>query len=214
MSNQGALSILEDNMEKCLEYLKLALEKEGYSLGLEFSFGLDLAVSDYFDEQSKIYNIPWAPKFKHSTDLIRLYKSWINKYHIDYIEDAFADTDYEGWESIVNIFNNMVMISGDDLFATNINRLNSFYKIANMAVVKPNQIGTISETIDFIRKAKDLGIKMLISQRTGETDDVIITHLAYAFDLMYLKAGGIQRMERVAKFNELIRIKEWENNNE
>lgn len=214
VSNQGALSILEDNMEKCLEYLKLSLEKEGYSLGLEFSFGLDLAVSDSFDEQSKIYNIPWAPKFKHSTDLIRLYKSWINKYHIDYIEDAFADTDYEGWESFVNIFNNMVMISGDDLFATNINRLNSFYKIANMAVVKPNQIGTISETIDFIRKAKDLGIKMLISQRTGETDDVIITHLAYAFDLMYLKAGGIQRMERVAKFNELIRIKEWENNNE
>ncbi|MCD7839156.1 MAG: phosphopyruvate hydratase, partial [Erysipelotrichaceae bacterium] len=132
-----------------------------------------------------------------------------------YIEDGFADTDYKGWQLFMkNVNVNNIMISGDDLFATNIKRLNQYKGLANMAVVKPNQIGTVSETIDFIIEAEKKGVDMLVSQRTGETDDVIITHLAYAFGLLYLKAGGIQRMDRVAKFNELIRLEEWMKNYE
>lgn len=208
ISNQGALSALIKSVEDGMSYLKMAVEKEGFKLGDEFTIGLDLAVSDYYDEIKNKYHIPWAIDCEDSDQLIKLYLDWVNNYTVSYIEDGLADKDYVGWEKIMKYLGNQIMISGDDLLATNIHRLEKCKNLCNMAVVKPNQIGTIFETVEFIKNAKSYNKKMLVSQRTGETEDVIISHLAYAFQLSYLKAGGVQRMDRVAKFNELIRIED------
>ncbi len=208
VSKQGALSILIDNIEGCLEYVNYAIQLEGYELGLDFMIGLDLAVTDYYDINENVYNIPWAGDALKDNDLLELYTKWISKYNVIYIEDGFADSDYIGWKKFIDRFGSKIMISGDDLFATNLQRLKQHNDIANTAVVKPNQIGTLLETIKFINECKTKNVCMVVSQRTGETEDVIITHLAVAFGLSYLKAGGIYHMDRMAKFNELIRIYE------
>ncbi len=208
VSKQGALSFLADDVQTCLDYLKCSVEDEGFTLQKDFSVGLDMAMTDYYDIESNTYNVPWLGNKISGKQLICIYDEWVNKYHVSYIEDGLADSDYQGWKDLYEKLGSKIMISGDDLFATNTGRLEKYYKIVNTVVVKPNQIGTLLETKEFIEMCKKKEMKMVVSQRTGETEDVIITHIGVGYGLNYLKAGGVNHMERIAKFNELIRIYE------
>ena len=192
--------------EEPFEVFMEAVDKAGYVAGKDVAISLDIAASDLYD--GKNYNLPLDKKSFSRNDFFELMKSWCGKYPVISIEDPFADTDIENWKRFNAEMGNKVQIIGDDLFTTNIKRINwgVEQELANSVLIKLNQIGSVTETIEAIRLTQKVGWLPVVSARSGETEDAFISHLAVATNVGQLKVGSFARSERMVKWNENIRI--------
>ncbi len=192
--------------DETFEFIIKAIEKAGYQAGQDVMISLDIAASDLFDGQ--YYNLSSENKVLNQTEFYELMQSWCQNYPIISIEDPFADTDWDNWCKFTTAFGTKLQIIGDDLFTTNMERINQgiAQKAANSVLIKLNQIGTVTETIGAIKKTQDAGWLPVISARSGETEDAFISHLAVATNAGQLKVGSFSRSDRMVKWNEVIRI--------
>ena len=196
---------LKDNFE-ALDLICLAIEEAGYVPGKDVSLALDVAASELYEDG--FYTVD-GKKYLPS-ELNDYYVSLIDKYPIVSIEDPVWEGDFEGFKELTSLIGDRVQLVGDDLFVTNIKYLRRavFMGAGNAILLKANQIGTVSEMIDTINFAKKHGYKTIISHRSGETDDTFISHFAVGLDIGQIKTGSLSRMDRICKYNELIRIEE------
>jgi enolase len=194
--------------EEALATIAEAVEEAGYTLGREASLSLDIAASDLFEESTGTYRFSLEERVFTSAEFTELLTRWCRDYKIASIEDPAADTDWEGWERFYAACGCDVQIIGDDLFTTNAARIRDGIArgAANSVLIKPNQIGTVTETMDAIHLTQQAGWAAVVSARSGETEDAFIAHLAVATDAGQLKVGSFCRSERMAKWNEVLRI--------
>ncbi len=194
--------------EEALSTFAEAVERAGYTLGREASLSLDIAASDLYDETTGTYRFALEDRNFTSDEFVDLLAGWCRKYHVASIEDPAADTDWAGWKRFYEACGKSVQIIGDDLFTTNLARIREGISlgVANSVLIKLNQIGTVTETIDAIRLTQEAGWAPVVSARSGETEDAFISHLAVATDAGQLKVGSFCRSERMAKWNEVLRI--------
>ena len=187
-----------------------AIRKAGYQPEKEVCIALDVAATELYDKEAKRYIFEGEGVTRSVFDMIEYYKELIKEFPIISIEDPLDEEDWEGWEMITNCLGSKVQLVGDDLFVTNKERLQKGIdrKAANAILVKVNQIGTLTEAFEAIELAKESGYKTIISHRSGETEDSIIADIAVAFQSGQIKTGAPCRSERVAKYNQLLRIEE------
>lgn len=199
--------VREGNNEP-LECIRLAIERAGYQLGADFAIAMDIAASEFYDTDH--YVLKTNGDWKTADDMMNWYDWIINNYPVISIEDGLAENDWENWRKMTERFGSKIQLVGDDLFVTNVELLKKGIDMgaANAILIKPNQIGTLSETIDAVLTAKRAGYKTVMSHRSGETEDVSIAHLAVGLGTGQIKTGSLSRSERIAKYNELIRIAE------
>ncbi|ACB85582.1 phosphopyruvate hydratase [Natranaerobius thermophilus] len=198
---------LKSNKE-ALEYIITAIEKVGYKPGEQVMLAIDAAASELY--QGDKYHLEGEGKSLTADEMIDLYQDLVENYPIISIEDGLSEDDWEGWKKMTEKFQGKIQLVGDDLFVTNTDRLTRGIKedIANSILIKLNQIGTVTETLEAIELAKKNGYTSVISHRSGETDDPFIADLAVATNAGQIKTGAPSRMDRVAKYNQLIRISE------
>ncbi len=194
--------------EDALELLVEAIRRAGYTPGCEAAIALDIAASDLYNEETKRYSFNLEKRTFTSGEFCSLVEEWCSRFPIVSIEDPMADTDWEGWRAIMEKLGGHIQIVGDDLFTTNAQRIRKGIenKTANAVLIKLNQIGTVTETIEAIRLTQAAGWQPIVSARSGETEDAFISHLAVATDAGQLKVGSFARSERMAKWNEILRI--------
>jgi enolase len=206
VGDEGGFAPDLKNSEKAINLIIEAIERAGYRPGEEICLALDVAASVFY--KNNLYNL--EGQNKSYKELIKYYGSLISKYPIVSIEDGMAEQDEIGWREMTEKLGSKTQLVGDDLFVTNHKILNKGIekKLANAILIKPNQIGTVTETLEAIRLAQRNAYNTIISHRSGETEDTFISHLAVATSSSQIKSGSICRSERVAKYNELIRIGE------
>ena len=194
------------NEYAALDIIMEAIEKAGYKPGEDFVLCLDVAASSFYDNKTDSYVI--GDEKLTRDDMISLYNDLVDKYPMYSIEDGLAQHDWAGWQAMHKTIGSKVVLVGDDIFATNKKRIEKGLaeQVADAAIIKPNQVGTITETLDAIKTCKRLGGKTIISHRSGETIDTLITDLAVGTAADYFKAGAPVRGERVAKYNRLLII--------
>ncbi|HUA37825.1 MAG TPA: phosphopyruvate hydratase [Candidatus Sulfopaludibacter sp.] len=194
--------------EEPLQLLVEAIERAGYQPGRDAALSLDIAASDLFDEKTGKYRFALERRNFSSSEFAALLADWCARYPIISIEDPMADMDWAGWQMIFKALGRRVQVIGDDLFTTNLERIRTgIHKgVANAVLIKLNQIGTVTETIAAIRLTQEAGWLPVVSARSGETEDAFIAHLAVATNAGQLKVGSFSRSERMAKWNEVIRI--------
>jgi enolase len=199
---------LQSNHE-AIDVILKAIEKAGYMAGKDVCIALDPASSEFF-KGGKYMLMAEQHKERSSDDMVSFYKEWAGKYPIISIEDGLAEDDWDGWEKLTKAIGDRIQLVGDDLFVTNTKRLKQGIDshVANSILIKVNQIGTLSETLDAINMAKEAGYTAVISHRSGETEDTTIAHLAVATGVGQIKTGSVCRTDRIAKYNELLRIEE------
>ena len=197
---------VKDGNNEPLECIKLAVEKAGYKFGDDIAIAMDIAASEFYDKDH--YVLKTNGDWKTAEDMINWYDWIINNYPVISIEDGLAENDWTNWKIMTERMGDRIQLVGDDLFVTNTELLARGIKegVANAILIKPNQIGTLSETIDAVLMAKKAGYKTIMSHRSGETEDVSIAHLAVGLGTGQIKTGSLSRSERIAKYNELIRI--------
>ena len=185
-----------------------AIEKAGYKPGEDIMLALDVASSEFYEDG--MYNLDSENKKYSSDEFIQLIKSWTQMYPIISVEDALDENDWSGWLELTKELGNKVQLVGDDLFVTNpkIFKKGIDKKIANAILIKLNQIGTLTETIEAMDLAKSNNYNSVVSHRSGETEDTFIADLAVAYSVGQIKTGSLSRSDRVAKYNQLIRIEE------
>ncbi len=210
VGNEGGYAPNVGKTESALEYLTKAVKKAGYKLGKEVGFGIDVAASEFFDEKKGIYALKTDRRKLTGEEMIDLYEMWMKKYPLLSVEDGLAEDAWEDWAELTKRLGKKMLLVGDDLFVTNVERVQRGIeeKVANAVLIKPNQIGTLSETIDTILLAQANGYKIVISHRSGETCDTTIADLAVAVNAEYIKSGAPSRSERLAKYNRLLEIEE------
>ena len=200
-----------------LECISLAIEQAGYSLGKDFAIALDVAASEFYDESDGMmddkykggrYILKTNGEWKTAEDMINWYEWMTTEYPVVSIEDGLAENDWKNWRILTSRLGNKIQLVGDDLFVTNTKLLERGIneQVANAILIKPNQIGTLTETIEAVLLAKRAGYRTVMSHRSGETEDVSIAHLAVGLGTGQIKTGSLSRSERIAKYNELIRI--------
>ncbi|MEW6408408.1 MAG: phosphopyruvate hydratase [Patescibacteria group bacterium] len=201
---------LETNFQ-ALEFIKNGIEAAGYKLGEDVNLALDCAASEFYDEEEKKYILRRPDASLTSDQLLAFYNDWTQKFPIISIEDPFSESDWLAWRKITEKNGKDLLIIGDDLFVTNVKRLERGVQegAANAILIKPNQIGTITETLDCIRVARAANYKIVISHRSGETCDNFIADLAVAVSADFVKFGAPARGERVAKYNRLLEIENY-----
>ncbi len=199
---------VHDGNNEPLECIRLAVERAGYRLGDDIAIAMDIAASEFYDTDH--YVLKTNGDWKSADDLMNWYDWIINNYPVISIEDGLAENDWANWQKMTARFGSRIQLVGDDLFVTNVELLQKGIDMgaANAILIKPNQIGTLSETIDAVLTAKRAGYKTVMSHRSGETEDVSIAHLAVGLGTGQIKTGSLSRSERIAKYNELIRIAE------
>ena len=199
--------VREGNNEP-LECIKSAVEKTGYRFGEDIAIAMDIAASEFYDKDH--YVLKTNGDWKSADDLINWYEWIIDNYPVVSIEDGLAENDWKNWKIMTDRLGSQVQLVGDDLFVTNTKLLEKGIEsgVANAILIKPNQIGTLSETIDAVLMAKNAGYHTVMSHRSGETEDVSIAHLAVGLGTGQIKTGSLSRSERIAKYNELMRIAE------
>jgi enolase len=212
VGDEGGFAPKLKSNEEPLFYLKTAVEKAGYKVGEEISFALDVAASQFYDSDSKKYLLKLDEKQLTSEELIEYYKKLIVEYPLVIIEDGLAEDDFAGWTKFNLECGADVNVMGDDFTVTNIERVKKALdeKALNSLLIKPNQIGTLSETLECMRLGHKEGIKMAVSHRSGDTQDDFIADLAVGARANWLKSGAMARSERVAKYNRLLEIREEE----
>ena len=191
-----------------LECIKIAIEAAGYKPGEDISIAMDIASSEFYKDG--MYQLKTAGETKTSEEMIEWYAWILDNYPVVSIEDGLSENDWDGWKSLTKKLGNRVQLVGDDLFVTNTKLLQKGIEesVANAILIKPNQIGSLSETIDAVMMAKKNNYNTIISHRSGETEDCSIAHLAVGLGAGQIKTGSMSRSERIAKYNELMRIAE------
>src|SRR5688572_1087225 len=192
--------------DEVLQILLEAIEKAGYDAGKQMFLALDVAASELYDKKTGAYT--WESKQRKASDLIAIYAQWAEKYPLVSIEDGLAEDDWDGWKELTDKLDGKVQLVGDDLFVTQTARLRRGIDngIANSILVKVNQIGSLTETLDAVRTAQHNGYTAIISHRSGESEDSFIADLAVATNAGQIKTGSASRSDRVAKYNQLLRI--------
>ena len=196
--------------EDALKVIVQAIGEAGYKPGEDFMIAIDAASSEWWDEDSKTYIQPKSGKKLTQQQLVNMWKKFAETYPIISLEDGMAETDWEGWAMLTKAIGGKVQLVGDDLFVTNVERLATGIekKVANSILIKVNQIGTLTETLDAIQMANRAGYTAIVSHRSGETEDTTIADLAVALNAGQIKTGAPSRTDRVAKYNQLLRIEE------
>ena len=196
--------------EEAIQYILEAITQAGYEAGRDFRIAIDAAASEWKGGKPGEYRLPKAGTVYTSEELIAHWKDLVDRYPIISIEDPLDEEDWEGWQKLTATLGNRVQLVGDDLFVTNTERLSKGIEndCANSILIKLNQIGSVSETLDAIRMAKQAGYTAIASHRSGETEDTTIADLAVALNTGQIKTGAPSRSERVAKYNQLLRIEE------
>ncbi len=207
VGDEGGFAPTLPNDEEALRFLVRAIEEAGYEPGVDVALALDCAATEFFDEGSQRYRLSGELT---AEELIDLYEEWVGRYPILSIEDGLAEEDWEGWAKLTQRLGGRIQLVGDDLFVTNPQRLRRGIElgVANSILVKLNQIGTVTETLETVELAHRAGYTSVISHRSGETEDVSIAHFAVGTACGQIKTGSLSRSERVAKYNELLRIEE------
>lgn len=211
VGDEGGFAPNIKNNVGAIEYVLKAIEKAGYKPGLDFFVSLDAAASEFYDSNSKSYIFKKSDgKVLSSDEMVDYWKSWSEKYPIISIEDGFAEDDWDGWAKITASIGDKVQIVGDDLFVTNTDRLTKGINmgVANSILIKVNQIGTLTETIAAVELAHTNSYTSIMSHRSGETEDTTIADLSVALSCGQIKTGSASRSDRVAKYNQLLRIEE------
>jgi enolase len=196
--------------EQAIEYVLKAIEKSGYGIGKDIVLALDAAASEFYDTEKKIYKLKSINKEFSSEEMVSYWKNFVDKYPIASIEDGLWEDDWDGWKLLTDELGDKIHLVGDDLFVTNPERLIKGIQegVANSILIKLNQIGTLTETINTVQMAKQNGYSTIISHRSGETEDTTIADLSVALNTGFIKTGSASRSERTAKYNQLLRIEE------
>ena len=200
---------LKSNQE-AIEMILKAIETAGYKPGDQIAIALDAASSEFFDKKGNYVFKKSDKSVKSAADMVQLYAEWVNKYPIVSIEDGLAEDDWDGWQILTRELGKKVQLVGDDLFVTNTERLarGMGMGVANAILIKVNQIGTLTETLDAINLGRKASYGIVISHRSGESEDTFIADLAVATNAGQIKTGSMSRTDRVAKYNQLLRINE------
>jgi enolase len=208
VGDEGGFAPNLKSNEEAVQVILEAIEKAGYKPGQDVFLGIDAAASEFFE--NGVYDLKGEGKKKSSEEMVAFYEDWVKRYPIISIEDGMSEKDWKGWKLLTDRLGKKVQIVGDDIFVTN----TSIFKkgiaegIANSILIKLNQIGTLTETFDAIEMAKRAGYTAVVSHRSGETEDATIADLAVATNAGQIKTGSLSRTDRIAKYNQLIRIEE------
>lgn len=211
VGDEGGFAPNIKSNEEAIETVLLAIEKAGYKAGDEIFIAMDAATTEFYNPESGLYTFSKSSgKSLNSEEMVAYWSEWTSKYPIRSIEDGLAEDDWEGWSKLTDAIGDHVQLVGDDLFVTNVNRLSRGIDegVANSILVKVNQIGTLTETIEAIQLATRSGYTNIISHRSGETEDATIADLAVAMNSGQIKTGSASRSDRMAKYNQLLRIEE------
>jgi enolase len=197
--------------EEAIETVLTAIEAAGYKAGKDIYIAMDAASTEFYDEKAKVYHFHKSNGKKLTSDeMVNYWASWVKKYPIISIEDGMSEDDWDGWKKLTDKLGKKIQLVGDDLFVTNVTRLKKGIDngIGNSILVKVNQIGSLTETIDAVNLAKNNAYSSVMSHRSGETEDTTIADLAVALNCGQIKTGSASRTDRIAKYNQLIRIEE------
>lgn len=210
VGDEGGFSPRVANAYEALSLIVAAIEKAGLKPGRDVYLALDPAASEFYNEERRVYEMRSEGREMSAAELVDFYAKLVSDFPIVSIEDGVAEDDWDGWKIITEKMGSKIQLVGDDLFVTNINRLREGIerRVANSILIKLNQIGTISETIDTINLARQFGYTAVVSHRSGETEDTFIADLTVAMGCGMIKTGSLSRSERLAKYNQLIRIEE------
>lgn len=210
VGDEGGFAPNLDSNEEAIEVVIEAIEKAGYKPGEDVWIALDAASSEYYDKENKVYVFESTGQKMTSEEKVAFWKDWCEKYPIISIEDGFDEDDWNGWALATKELGDKVQLVGDDLFVTNSKRLSQGIEqdVANSILVKVNQIGTLTETIEAVQMATRNGYTSVMSHRSGETEDNTIADLAVALNCGQIKTGSASRSDRMAKYNQLLRIEE------
>jgi enolase len=208
VGDEGGFAPSVDNHEAAIKLILQAIEQAGYEPGTQIALGLDCAASEFYKDG--LYHLDGEGLKLSSGDFTNLLATWCDKYPIISIEDGMAENDWEGWATLTNALGKKVQLVGDDLFVTNTRILREGIQknIANSILIKINQIGTLTETFAAIEMAKRAGYTAVISHRSGETEDATIADIAVGTNALQIKTGSMSRSDRMAKYNQLLRIEE------
>ena len=209
VGDEGGFAPRVKSNDEAIELLLEAIANAGYKVGSQVALALDVASSEFFNDGKYVFKRSDGRQ-RGREEMVRLYEDWVRQYPIISIEDAFAEDDWEGWQMVTQALGKKVQLVGDDLFVTNKVRLKRGIdsKVANSILVKVNQIGSLTETLETMKLAKAAGYTTVMSHRSGETEDVTIADLAVATNAGQIKTGAPCRGERTAKYNQLLRIEE------
>lgn len=210
VGDEGGFAPNLSSNEEAIKVILEAVKKAGYEPDKDIKLALDVAASEFYDETSRKYKLTGEGKEKTADEMIEYYENLIAKYPVISIEDGLAEDDWEGWAKLTQKLGKKVQLVGDDLFVTNTDRLKKGIEqsVANSILIKVNQIGTVTETLDAIEMAKKAGYTAIVSHRSGESEDVTIADLAVAVNAGQIKTGSLSRTDRIAKYNQLLRIDE------
>lgn len=210
VGDEGGFAPNLGSNEEALEVVMEAITKAGFTPGKDIFIALDAAASEFYDEASKKYNFASTGESRTSEEMVAFWADWCNRYPIISIEDGLAEDDWAGWKLATETLGNKIQLVGDDLFVTNTKRLQQGITqgVANSILVKVNQIGTLTETIEAVNLATRNGYTSVMSHRSGETEDNTIADLAVALNCGQIKTGSASRSDRMSKYNQLLRIEE------
>ncbi len=210
VGDEGGYAPNLDSDEDALKALVTAIEKAGYKPGEDFMLAIDGAVSDWYSKEDGCYHLPKRGITMTPKEMVEMYAGFVAKYPIISIEDGMAEDDWEGWKMLTEELGEDVQLVGDDLFVTNVSRIRKGIElgVCNSVLIKLNQIGTLTETLDAIQLANRAGYTAVVSHRSGETEDTTIADLVVGLNAGQIKTGAPSRTDRVAKYNQLLRIEE------
>lgn len=208
VGDEGGFAPKLNSNEKALRLLTKAVQQAGLIIGKDIALGIDAAASEFFDSEKEIYRFKADKKHYKPASIHRLYGRWVGRYGLEVIEDGCAEDDLTGWQKLTQALGAQVLLVGDDLFVTNPYRLQAgiITSVANSVLIKPNQIGSLTETMETVKLAQKYNYQVVVSHRSGETVDDFIADLAVAVGANFIKAGSLVRGERLAKYNRLLRI--------
>lgn len=210
VGDEGGFAPNLDSNREALELIVDAIKGAGLEPGKDIMLGMDVASSEMYNKETGKYELKGEGKVLSSDEMIELYEGWVSEFPIITIEDGLDEDDWDGWKSLTDRLGNKIQLVGDDLFVTNTERLSRGIEsgVANSILIKVNQIGSLTETLDAIEMAKRAGYTAVISHRSGETEDTTIADIAVAVNAGQIKTGAPSRTDRVAKYNQLLRIEE------
>lgn len=210
IGDEGGFAPNLKSNEEAIQVIIEAIAKAGYKAGQDINLGIDAASTEFFDEKTNRYILKGESKSLTSKEMVEYYEDLVSRYPLISIEDGLAEDDWDGWKILTERLGKKVQLVGDDLFVTNTERLKRGIdeNISNSILIKLNQIGTLTETIDAVEMAKEAGYTAVISHRSGETEDSFIADLSVALNVGQIKTGAPARTDRVAKYNQLLRIEE------
>ena len=211
VGDEGGFAPNLGSNDEAIQVVCQAIEKAGYRPGEDIFIGLDAAASEYYNPETGLYEMRWSTGEKYNaTEMVDFWKRWVEQYPVISIEDGMAEDDWDGWKLLTDAIGDRCQLVGDDLFVTNVERLKMGLekKVANSILIKLNQIGTLTETIEAVNLAMRNKMTAIISHRSGETEDTTIADLVVAMNAGLIKTGSASRTDRICKYNQLMRIEE------